>query len=496
MRKQAQRLRAWLGAADARRQAIAGRLAASVARLGRGVGRGQPPSSAAASGANASGRPALVANGGRQLRRLRSRTAALLQRLPGGVRPWIALVTLGFVMAVLFRNSRDLLQLQLDGQGLLWLVLGGGLTLASLMANGLALGALLAWLGQGPRWQEVLTLFISTNLRKYLPGGVWHLASRFEALRGAQAPLERPLKAAVALQVVLLEPLLAAVAALLLVVSGGWQDGLALLALAPLLLLRPAGLRRLLPVLEARRARDLGLEEPAVAVGPLPLPGYPWPPLLAQLLFVLLRFSGFACCVWAFDLQDIIPWTTWLAGFALAWTAGLVVPGAPGGLGVFEAVLLLRLRVVLPDSQLLAIALSYRLISTAADLLAAALVGIDQQLPGLLQGSSAAGRLSLEKRPRSRPPAWLQGGAAAVVDAWRGLGRALPPLRAGAPTAGPAGPDASPPPPVATPEGEHQPQAPAVGGPLRPFGRWFAGLRQRLPWLRRRPGDGQPPPTP
>jgi uncharacterized membrane protein YbhN (UPF0104 family) len=92
---------------------------------------------------------------------------------------------------------------------------------------------------------------------------------------------------------------------------------------------------------------------------------------------VLLRFLGFACCVLAFDLHTSLSWPAWLAGFALAWTVGLVVPGAPGGLGVFEAALLLRFTNAIPEAPLLAIALSYRLVVTLADLLAAGLVQLD-----------------------------------------------------------------------------------------------------------------------
>jgi uncharacterized membrane protein YbhN (UPF0104 family) len=110
------------------------------------------------------------------------------------------------------------------------------------------------------------------------------------------------------------------------------------------------------------------------------LPGFPWGPLLAELVFVLLRFAGFACCVQAFDLSFALGWGGWLAGFALAWTAGLVVPGAPGGLGVFEAVLLLRLAVAVPEAPLLAVAISYRLITAGADLLAAGTARYDRRL--------------------------------------------------------------------------------------------------------------------
>jgi hypothetical protein len=47
---------------------------------------------------------------------------------------------------------------------------------------------------------------------------------------------------------------------------------------------------------------------------------------------------------------------------------------------VFEAVLLLRLAVELPQASLLAVALSYRLLVTAGDLLAAGLAELDQRL--------------------------------------------------------------------------------------------------------------------
>ena len=75
-----------------------------------------------------------------------------------------------------------------------------------------------------------------------------------------------------------------------------------------------------------------------------------------------------------------LPTTVWLAAFSLAWTAGLVVPGAPGGLGVFEAMLLLRLALELPQPALLAVALSYRVVVTLADALVATLIGLDQRL--------------------------------------------------------------------------------------------------------------------
>ncbi len=313
-----------------------------------------------------------------------------LPSLPGGLRPWITLGSLGFVMAALLSHGRQLVQLRLDGQGWLWLLLGVGVSLLSLVVNGLAWGVVLRWLGLRPDWAAVVELHVATNLRKFLPGGIWHLASRVQRLRSEDAPLAAPVGTAMALVAVLLDPLVAAVAALALVPLGGWQGGLGLVCLLPLALLLPRWLDPLLGRLERRRARELGLEEElqqeleqgASAVPASRLRGYPWQPLLAELAFVLLRFAAFCCCIRAFDLPLGSEAPVWLAGFALAWTAGMVVPGAPGGLGVFEAVLLLRMGLTLPEAPLLAVALSYRLIVTLTDLLAAALVALDRRLVG------------------------------------------------------------------------------------------------------------------
>lgn len=336
----------------------------------------------------------------RQRLRLRERLAAIRRRAtslrpgpllqparalrpPGGLRLWITVLTLSFVSISLVSNGRALLQLRLDLQGWLWLGLGLGVSLLSLVVNGLAWGWVLRWLGLRPRWEPLVALYLVTNLRKFLPGGFWHLASRVQILRNGppESPLAGPVTTPFALLATLLDPLLAAIAALALLALGGAQGGLALLGLLPLALLRPRWLNPLLQRLERTRARALGLERELDREGrTAAVPGWPWPPLLGELAFVLLRFGGFACCVLAFDLQLSSDWRTWLAGFCLAWTAGLVVPGAPGGLGVFETVLLVRLSHQIPEPSLLAVALTYRLVVTLGDLLAAALADLDGRL--------------------------------------------------------------------------------------------------------------------
>jgi hypothetical protein len=94
---------------------------------------------------------------------------------------------------------------------------------------------------------------------------------------------------------------------------------------------------------------------------------YPWLPFLGELGFLLLRGAGFGLAV-----RSLLPWD-WsqgpllLSAFGLAWLAGLVVPGAPGGLGVFEAVAIALLGRDLPPAVLLGSVALYRLISILAE---------------------------------------------------------------------------------------------------------------------------------
>jgi glycosyltransferase 2 family protein len=305
-------------------------------------------------------------------------------KLPGGPRLWVTLASAGFLLAAFVGHARQIQQLRLDSQGFFWLILGVGLSMVSLMANGFAWGVTLTWLGHQPRWSAVIQLFLTSNLRKYLPGGVWHLLARIRALSGhGTLPLQHPLTTSQALVAVFVDPLLMTVAGLVLVPLGGWQGGLALLGPLALLILVPRWLSALVQRIKRRRSRQL-IDPQLLQEDPPPsdpdqrgLPHYPLRPLGAELIFVLLRFAGFACCVQAFDLAYALSWGGWLAGFALAWTAGVVVPGAPGGLGVFEAVLLLRLAYAVPEAPLLAVAISYRLITAVADLLAASTAQAD-----------------------------------------------------------------------------------------------------------------------
>lgn len=58
-----------------------------------------------------------------------------------------------------------------------------------------------------------------------------------------------------------------------------------------------------------------------------------------------------------------------IVSFILAWLCGLVIIGAPGGIGVREVVLLFLLRKIIPEAELLIIVVLHRFCTISADIL-------------------------------------------------------------------------------------------------------------------------------
>jgi glycosyltransferase 2 family protein len=75
------------------------------------------------------------------------------------------------------------------------------------------------------------------------------------------------------------------------------------------------------------------------------------------------------------DFLDLLAITT------AAWVLGFVVPGAPGGVGVREAVMIVLLEPTIGQADSVALALIYRISTTAGDALFA-LAGLTLQRLG------------------------------------------------------------------------------------------------------------------
>lgn len=229
------------------------------------------------------------------------------------------------------------------------------------------------------RW--AVAVYLKTNLWKYLPGNLWHFYGRIQALRHRSVPLGP------AVAGVILDPVLMATAALLIGLAAPtrhwpWQLALLILVLAGL---HPAVLNPLLGHLSQNKLR--ASQSPVVRLStPLPptvspqtthqvalLHHYPLKPLAGAVGFVLLRGLGFGLIIRAFSPLAADRWLTVIGRFSLAWLAGLVIPGAPGGLGVFEALAIPLLQDQVSVATILTAVALYRLVSTLAEAVGAAI---------------------------------------------------------------------------------------------------------------------------
>jgi glycosyltransferase 2 family protein len=211
-------------------------------------------------------------------------------------------------------------------------------------------------------FREAIFLYLQTNLAKYLPGNVWHFYGRILAIKKAGGSLE------IASFSVILEPILMAIAGFLLALIGGnittnkYYFILQIIGLLlVLIIIHPRIINKIINFLTLLKTK----EKPNDNVG---ITTYPWLSLLGEIIYLTTRGMGFILTLLAINpvnLEQILPL---LSAFSLAWLLGFIVPGAPGGLGVFEVTIMTVLQDNLSGKIVVAIAL-FRLISISAELI-------------------------------------------------------------------------------------------------------------------------------
>lgn len=279
----------------------------------------------------------------------------------GLVRGLILGVALFFLVATVRRHGEAIAPLSFADVRWWWLALGFTITLLS---HGWA-GWVWAWLlapfaptPLSPLW--AICTYLTTTIAKYIPGNVWQFYGRIQAAQGQGVPL------AGATVATLTEPLLMAAAALILALltwPGGQSFWQMPLLIALLCVLHPRPLNWGLGLLNQVKGNNIEIQ------------AYPWGPLGGEFLFVGGRSLGFLCTILALMPLEGAETPQVISGFAIAWVLGLVLPGAPGGLGVFESVAV----GLLSPQFLLPIGL-FRLSNTLAEAVGAGLAWLIQWL--------------------------------------------------------------------------------------------------------------------
>ncbi|HEY9808591.1 MAG TPA: lysylphosphatidylglycerol synthase domain-containing protein [Halomicronema sp.] len=309
------------------------------------------------------------------MRQFLSEIQLILSRVKPYLRWFFLGGTLFFLGKAVKDNWQEVGQIRITGMG--WGVFGLAL-LVTLMAHFWS-----AWV-----WVRILVSFqqpvsakwgmgvyLKTNVAKYLPGNIWHFYGRILAMR------ETGVSAGVAVLSVLIEPVLMAAAAffvsfmglMFVEVSklGFWGLGKVIFGLGVfgiLVGLHPIFLNGFLRLLGRLKQKSLGKTQGDGGI--FEVKAYPLGLLMGEMGFVLLRGLGFVLAVWAiFPDLDISKVPMLLGGFSLAWLLGLVVPGAPGGIGIFEATAVVLLSGFFGSGTILSAVAFYRLISVLAETL-------------------------------------------------------------------------------------------------------------------------------
>ncbi|WP_448560967.1 UPF0104 family protein [Trichothermofontia sp.] len=312
---------------------------------------------------------------------------SLQKALKASLRWFIVGGTLFFLAATLSNNWQEVVAIRLDAAALAILVIALGVTLLSHIwaawvwtrllqrlradaAAGTRRDRLVSEGALHPNW--LIQIYLRTNLAKYLPGNVWHFYGRIRAVMAAGV------STGIALLSVVLEPLLMAAAALLIALLGrqqgnwGWQ---LLSLIGVLLMIHPHFLNPVLQRAAQLKAKALG--NSMAQASTFIIHRYPLGPLLGELGFLALRGLGFCLTLLALApiAFDQLPGV--ISAFSFAWLLGLIVPGAPGGLGIFEATVITLLGQQYSAGILLSTVALYRLISILAETLGAGLVWLD-----------------------------------------------------------------------------------------------------------------------
>ena len=282
----------------------------------------------------------------------------------------ITLICLIFVGNSIYGNLDSLAKQTISLREILWLTGGGIFSFLSIIFNAYAWKLLINSIGCNSNKLNIIKVFMNTNIYKYLPGGIWHFVSRYNILK-LQFSNQKSLEA------ILLEPLLMLVAGLIFVPFKSLNISFFLLCWSSALVFLP-GLREFiiksLMVMKSKMLNKNKLNDRNFiqnSDNTFTKIVYPYKSIFVEALFILLRFFGFYCCLNAFLIGSLISQGSLISSFSLAWIIGLIVPAAPGGLGVFESVILFGLGSQLPEAPLLASLLCYRLISTLSDVFAA-----------------------------------------------------------------------------------------------------------------------------
>jgi len=236
----------------------------------------------------------------------------------------------------------------------------------SIYMNAYAWKYIVKWFGKEFKSNNLVSFYVLTNILKYVPGGIWHFVERFNFIKKISNPQ-------IALYSTLVEPYFMLSGSFLLASLGLIFSPIYFFLIFPLVFLnrkliylvlkRIGSLKgKVFEVLRLPNSKDQFEERINI------ISFFPTRALIFEIGFVLSKFIGFYICLNTFYTSNTLNSIFLLVIFSLSWSLGLVVPTAPGGVGVFEACFLFFVGKSIPQNIILICLIYFRVISTSADL--------------------------------------------------------------------------------------------------------------------------------
>jgi hypothetical protein len=342
--------------------------------------------------------------GNKNLRLIQNFFQVAKSRLKPYLRYFILGGTFLFIAQAFVTHWQEVANIRIVATSFPLLAIALGSTLFSLIFVGWVWMLILREFRQRVNAAWAIQVFLKTNIAKYLPGNIWHFWGRIlDAKKAGISPQVATLS-------VLLEPLLMAAAGVLIgllcfdkinwflrVVAGA----AILTAIHPrilnpiVLFVEKLKLKKqdgknsnfgesateglILPTESSSNLAKITSSVKAKHKINLPIKRYPLVPLIGQMCFIGLRGSGFVLTVMALTRVPLGYIPNLFGAFCFAFVVGLVVPGAPGGMGVFEATAIALLGDRFSTGIILSAVALYRIISIVADVSGAVLAKCDRR---------------------------------------------------------------------------------------------------------------------
>ena len=286
----------------------------------------------------------------------------------------LMVVSLVFLASTLVANFDEMPRIQLNGASVFTLVLA---VASSVVVN--AIGAL-AWgrlLGASARnaaaYPLVFRIWAMSNVARYLPGNVFHYASRAALAQRAGFPIGAVVTS------MTLEAFFVCLAPLVLVLLGVLTNSLRFASVGQVvgqvtlvhyvvaigvLVCGGAAAAYFFPGVWNRISRNIA--GVGIAALTAALVGY-------LITFLVMGTASMALLDAFWNVDQAIGWYELSCGYALAFLLGYIVPGAPGGIGIREGIMVALFSAAIGAGPVLGLAVLLRLASIVGDVISFAI---------------------------------------------------------------------------------------------------------------------------